>query len=291
MSHPTVSRSVVALVALLSACAAHSARPAADDRAHLAAMAREHAHETPAPNASEQAPRQAVTAEGVTYATVEGQPVRGYLARPAHVAAGQRLPGIVVIHEWWGLNDNVRMMTRRLAGEGYQALAVDLYGRTAATPEEARALMGEAMTAPDRLAANLRAATAFLQDAHGAPRLGVVGWCFGGGWSLQTALREPARIDAAVMYYGRPVTDRALLGALDAPLLGLFGEDDQGIPVAGVREMETALRELHKDVTVQVYPGAGHAFANPSGQSYRAAAADDAWQRVTAFFARHLQGG
>jgi carboxymethylenebutenolidase len=290
--HP-IARSplALALALTLSACASTAARPAADDAAHLAAMAHEHGHETPTPNASDQPPRQEVTAEEVTYFTLDGHPVRGYYARLAHVAEGQRLPGIVVIHEWWGLNDNVRVMTRRLAGEGYQALAVDLYGRTATTPDAARALMGEAMATPDRLVTNLRAATAFLQDAHGAPRLGVVGWCFGGAWSLQTALREPARIDAAVMYYGRTVTDRTLLGALDAPLLGLFGEDDQGIPVAGVREMETALRELHKDVTVQVYPGAGHAFANPSGQSYRAAAADDAWQRVTAFFARHLQGG
>lgn len=285
-----VSRfAAVALFTLVVACAARS--PNAADQAHLNAMAREHARETPAANASVRAPRQEVTDEEVVYGTVEGQPARGYLARPAHVTSGERLPGIVVIHEWWGLNDNIRMMTRRLAGEGYQALAVDMYGRVATTPEQARTYMGEVMANPDRGVAHLRAATAFLQDARGAPRLGVIGWCFGGGWSLQAALRLPERIDAAVMFYGRVVTDRAQLATLDAPLLGLFGADDQGIPLDGVRQMEGTLRELGKDVTVQVYAGAGHAFANPSGQSYRPEAADDAWQRVTDFFARHLRGG
>ena len=285
----TTRRPALVAALALAACASRAPAPTAADRGHLDAMSHAHAYETPTANGAEQPPRQEVSAEEVAYGTADGRPLRGYYARPAHAAASERLPGVVVIHEWWGLNDNVRMMTRRLAGEGYQALAVDLYGSVATTPEQARALMGEVMAAPARGVTNLEAATAFLQDSHGAPRLGVVGWCFGGGWSLQAALRMPARIDAAVMFYGRVVTDRAQLGALDAPLLGLFGEDDTGIPMAGVREMESALRELHKDVTVQVYPGAGHAFANPSGQSYRPEAAEDAWRRVTAFFARHLQ--
>lgn len=282
------SASRASILALLSLCASCAAGTSTADRAHLQAMMREHAHETPTANASNQPPRQEVTAEEVVYGTVEGRPATGYFARPAHAADGAALPGIVVVHEWWGLNDNVRMMTRRLAGEGHQVLAVDMYGRVASTPEQAREYMGAVMANPELGVAHLRAATAFLQDGRRAPRLGVVGWCFGGGWSLQAALRLPERIDAAVMYYGRVVTDRAQLAPLDAPLLGLFGAEDQGIPVAGVREMETALRASGKDVTVVVYPGAGHAFANPSGQSYRADAADDAWRRTTEFFARHL---
>jgi carboxymethylenebutenolidase len=278
----------LALASLLVACAGSARSTSADDQAHLAAMAREHAHDTPAANASAQEPRQPVIAADVVYGEVEGRPARGSFARPSVAPEEQNLPGIVVVHEWWGLNDNVRMMTRRLAGEGYAVLAVDMYGRVASTPEQAREYMGEVMAHPDRGVAHLTAATAYLQDTRHAPRLGVVGWCFGGGWSLQAALRLPARIDAAVMYYGRVVSDRAQLTALDAPLLGLFGADDTGIPVASVREMEATLRALGKDVTIEVYPGAGHAFANPSGQGYRAEAADDAWRRTTAFFARHL---
>jgi carboxymethylenebutenolidase len=140
-------------------------------------------------------------------------------------------------------------------------------------------------------AEHVRAGTEFLSVRQRAPKVGVLGWCFGGGWALQTALLEPDRINAAVMYYGRPITDPGRLAALRAPVLGLFGAEDRGIPVALVREMETALRSQSKEVTVQVYEGAGHAFANPSGESYRAAAADDAWARTTAFFAQHLRAG
>lgn len=258
------------------------------DRAHLDAMSREHARDTPTANASAMEPRVAVTAEEVTYGELDGRPLRGYLARPA--VSTETPNAILVIHEWWGLNDNVRMMTRRLAGEGYQALAVDLYGgRSASTPDEARALMGEVMAHRDAGVANLRAGAAYLHTQRRAGRMGVVGWCFGGGWSLQAALNLPESVDAAVMYYGHPVIDRAQLDRLDAPLLGLFGEADTGIPLATVREMESTLRELHKDVTIQVYPGARHAFANPSGQSYQPEAAADAWRRTTEFFARTLR--
>ncbi len=282
---PRDVRLALALALVAPACA-HT-----DDRAHLDAMSRAHAHETPAANGADQPPRQEVSAEDVVYATIEGRPVRGYLARPARAAATERLPGVLVIHEWWGLNDNIRMMTRRIAGEGYQALAVDLYGRTAATPEEARAAMGEAMAHADGIDANLRAGAAYLRDTRAAPMMGVVGWCFGGGWSLEAALRMPERVDAVVVYYGRVVTDRDRLARLHAPMLGLYGGADQSIPIADVRRMEATLRELGKDVTVQVYEGAGHAFANPSGQSYQPQAAGDAWRRTVAFFARHLRGG
>ncbi|HET6229626.1 MAG TPA: dienelactone hydrolase family protein [Longimicrobiaceae bacterium] len=277
---------------LATACSRTAAmnKPNPADSAHVDAMARMHANETPAPNASAAEPRRPVTAEEVTYATVDGKPVRGYLARPSG-GAGNNLPALVVIHEWWGLNDNVRMMTRRLAGEGYQALAVDLYGgEAAATPAQATALMRASMANPAGGQDNLKQAAAYLRS-RGAPKLGVIGWCFGGGWSLESALFMPDQVDADVVYYGRPVTDRARLAALRAPLLGLYGGLDQGIPVATVRQMETELRALGKNVDIHVYPDANHAFANPSGQSYNPAAAEDAWRRTVVFFNQHLQHG
>jgi carboxymethylenebutenolidase len=283
-----------------AAAAAPSTAAAAAGAADLEAMAAAHQHDRPAATpAATAAPAQAVDAEAVTFGEAAGKPARGYLAHPretpgkAHggtAMARVPLPGILVIHEWWGLNDNIKAMTRRLAGEGYTALAVDLYdGKVADNPDGAKQLMGAVMANPAAALAVLRAADDYLKR-QGASKIGVIGWCFGGAWSLQTALELPQGIDAAVVYYGRPESDRARLERLRAPLLGFFGADDQSIPPAAVREMEATLKQLGKDVEIHIYDGAGHAFANPSGTSYRPAAADDAWKRTVAFFKQHLKG-
>jgi carboxymethylenebutenolidase len=197
---------------------------------------------------------------------------------------------VILIHEWWGLNDNIRQMARRLAGEGYSALAVDLYeGRVASDPDTARALMQDAMQRGDALIDNLKAARAYLAEHEQAPRIGVVGWCFGGGWALQAGLRLGADLDAVVMYYGRVESDPRELSRLAAPLLGLFGGRDRAIPVAGVRAFEQELARLGKTAEVRVYPDADHAFANPSGGNYDPEAARDAWARTLDFLAKHLQ--
>ena len=290
---PRVRRPLLVLALALAATPAVSQQqpqtPAASaDRAHLDAMSREHAGHTPvASPATAPAPRQEVEAREVSYGTADGKPVRGYLARPRRGA--NNLPAVVLVHEWWGLNDNIRTMARRLAGEGYQVLAVDMLGgRVAADAQQARELTAEVMRNSSAGAANLRSAAEFLRG-RGATRVGVMGWCFGGAWALQAGLFMPEQVDALVVLYGRVVTDRDRLANLDAPLLGLYGGRDQGIPVEQVREMETILRELNKDVTIQVYENAAHAFANPSGQAYDAAAAEDAWRRSTEFLARHLR--
>jgi carboxymethylenebutenolidase len=254
-------------------------------------MAAQHQHDRPAATpAATAAPAQPVTAEEVVFGDVKGQPARGYLARPQAPPAGGHLPGLIVIHEWWGLNDNIKAATRRLAGEGYTALAVDLYGgKVADTPDGAKQLMGGVLANRAAAFAVLRAADEYLKR-QGAPEVGVIGWCFGGAWSLQTALEIPLGIDAAVVYYGQPEKDRARLERLRAPLLGLYGADDQSIPPAAVHEMEATLKQLGKSVEIHIYEGAGHAFANPSGTNYRPAAAEDAWQRTVAFFKQHLKG-
>jgi carboxymethylenebutenolidase len=254
-------------------------------------MAAQHQHDRPAATpAATAAPAQPVTAEEVVIGEVQGQAARGYLARPQAPPAGAHLPGLIVIHEWWGLNDNIKAATRRLAGEGYTALAVDLYGgKVADTPDAAKQLMGGVLANREAAFAVLRAADDYLKR-QGTPRIGVIGWCFGGAWSLQTALEIPQGIDAAVVYYGQPEKDRARLERLRAPLLGLYGADDQSIPPAAVHEMEGTLKQLGKSVEIHVYEGAGHAFANPSGTNYRPAAAEDAWQRTVAFFKQRLKG-
>ncbi|HEY7215290.1 MAG TPA: dienelactone hydrolase family protein [Thermoanaerobaculia bacterium] len=262
----------------------------ADERSTMDRMAQEHQHDKPAATqAAKEEPAQPVNAEDVTYGEVGGKPLHGYLARPR--AARGALPGLIVIQEWWGLNDNMKAMTRRLAGEGYQALAVDLYGgQVADTPDAATKLMNAVLQNRAAGEENIRRAVAF-QEGKGVTKLGVIGWCFGGGWSLATTLLAPDKIDATVIYYGHLETDPAKLATIKSPILGFFGAQDQSIPVATVKEFESALKKLGKPVEIHVYEGAGHAFANPSGGNYRPEAAKDSWQRTVAFFARHLKGG
>lgn len=251
-------------------------------------MAEEHKDDTPvASPAADAEPAAAVETARVVYSQHDGGEVTGFLARPADAAADA--PGMIVIHEWWGLNENIESMARQLAGEGYLALAVDLYGgRVAEDRDTARALMTEAGGRREAVEQNLRDAYAYL-TGQGATKVGSIGWCFGGGWSLQTALLLPDQLAAAVVYYGRLETDRDRLATLTAPVLGHFGSEDQGIPIDGVRAFETALTELGKDARIHVYEGANHAFANPSGGRYDAAAAEQAWERTSTFLEEILK--
>jgi carboxymethylenebutenolidase len=273
---------------LLVALGARSAM-AMSDQQYLLAMSAMHMDDVPvASPAAMQKPAQPVRGTEVVYATVNGKPVHGYLSEP--VNGKGPLPGIIVIHEWWGLNDNIRSMADQLAGEGYAALAVDLYGGHAATtPQAAENLMKGVLADTFAASSNLRQAYVYLHDTEHAPRIGVIGWCFGGGWSLETALMLPDRINATVMYYGRPVDDVAALSKLRMPLLGFFGEEDRGITPADVQAFQTALAQAHVRAEIHEYPGAGHAFANPSGENYRPKVAADAWKRTLAFFARYLK--
>jgi carboxymethylenebutenolidase len=226
----------------------------------------------------------------MAYTEYRDELVYGYFSAPADMF--EPLPAIIMIHEWWGLNDNIRAMADRLAGEGYIVFAVDLFrGKVASTPGEARVLMMAAVEDPEAARENIRAAFNFASNTAGAPRIGSVGWCFGGGWSLNTAQLFPEELDAAVIYYGQVTADEELLRPIGAPILGLFAADDAGIKVASVEAFRDALEKLRKNYTVHIYPGVGHAFANPSGRNYDAATADDAWRRTLEFFDLHLSIG
>jgi len=286
MKKASLALSVLCVLAVLFVLSLSPAR--ADE---TSAMAEQHKHDKPtATPAATTAPAQAVTGEDVVYATVGCQPVHGYLAHPAKAPA-KPLPGLIVIHEWWGLNDNIRGMAKRLAGEGYTALAIDLYGgQTADTPDKAKELMGAVLkdTAPGQ--ENVKQAYDFLKTKEKAPQVGVIGWCFGGGWSLQTALLLPDKIAATVIYYGHLETDKAKLAPLKMPILGFFGGKDQSIPVASIQEFEKTLKGLGKSVEIHVYDDADHAFANASGGNYNPKDAEDAWKRTTAFLKKNLKG-
>jgi len=227
-----------------------------------------------------------VRAHPVVYGHRDGAKIEGYLAEPT--AAGKNTPGIIVIHEWWGLNDNNRAMTRKLSALGLRALAVDLYhGKVATTPAAAEALMRGALEAPGEAKDNLRQAYQYLA-AQGSRRIGVIGWCFGGGWALQTALLYPRDLAAAIIYYGRLVTDPAALKGLKVPIQGHFGSLDTLNSRATIERFQKELKAQGTPVEVYIYPGAGHAFANPSGTRYNAKAADAAWSRSVKFLRNYL---
>ena len=255
---------------------------------YVARMEREHATDKPvASPAADVEPGEEVVSKEVVYAGIDGKDIVGYLALPA---AGEPTAGVLVIHEWWGLNDNIKSMARQLAGEGYAALAVDLYeGELAETREDAGRLARASGSNPERGRQNLQQAWEYLKAEGGVSKVGVIGWCFGGGWSLQAALMLGSDIDAAVIYYGRVVTDRDDLEPLVSPVLGIFGAEDGGIPVATVREFQTTLDLLGKNASIHIYEGADHAFANPSGTRYNKDAAEDAWSKTLAFLGHHLR--
>lgn len=280
----------IAACAALQACGT-SEEPVAPAPDAVPATAAEPQHDAPVPTpAIDAPPRVPIFEQELAYGESARSNLVGYLAMPQDAA--EPLPGIIVIHEWWGLNDNMKAMTRRLAGEGYVALAVDLYGgATAATPDAAQALMSALYADPDAARNNLRQAYDYLEKYAFAPRIATVGWDLGGGWSLQTALSYPGALDAAVMYYGQILTDRDRLAPLTAPVLGFFGGEDASIPVREVQQFRSTLMELGKNAEVLIVPRVDHAFANPSGGNYDARAADETWATTLAFLERHLKLG
>jgi carboxymethylenebutenolidase len=214
--------------------------------------------------------------------------VSGYLAAPE--GAGKK-PAVVVIHEWWGLNDFAKGKADSLAKQGYVALAVDLYrGKVASDADVAHQLMRG--MPEDRALRDLKVAVAYLRsrpDVDGK-HVGAIGWCMGGGWSLNLAIAEPA-LAGAVIYYGHLMTEDATIKGLAVPLLGNFGGKDQGIPAESVSEFEKKAKTAGKSVDFKIYPEAGHAFASSRDPKvFRAADAKDADARTDAFFAKVLKG-
>ena len=199
------------------------------------------------------------------------------------------LPAVIMIHEWWGLDDNVRAKADRLAGAGYIVFAVDLFGgKTATTPSGARALMLSVIEDPESASEKLRSAYRFVSETAGAPTVATLGWRFGGTWALNTALLLPDDIAAVVIYYAQVTADEEKLGPVSAPVLGLFAGDDAGVKKESVEAFRGALQRLRKDFDIQIYDGVRQGFANEDATNYDRNAADDAWQRTIEFLQRHL---
>ena len=230
----------------------------------------------------------AFSAESKTVSYKSGdETVQGLLYTPPGTGP---FPAIIVIHEWWGLNDWVKEQASKLADEGYVALAVDLYrGKVAKTPDEAHEIMRG--VPEDRAKRDLHAAFGFLasQPSVRKDRIAAIGWCMGGGYSLDVALQEPA-LAADVINYGHLATDPDALKKINAPILGIFGAQDRGIPVADVRKFGETLDHMGKKIDIKIYDDAGHAFQNPNNKDgYRAADTADAWKLTSDFLATNLK--
>lgn len=211
---------------------------------------------------------------------------KAYLSLPREAKAP--LPALVVIHEWWGLNDNIKHWSDRLADEGYAALAVDLYGgKVADNPDTAMQLM-KAVKADEAVAILLKAHAFLASDPRiKAKKRGSIGWCFGGAQSLALALHAPD-LDAAVIYYGPPVTDPAELKKIKARTLAIYGTKDPSIPKDRVDALEKGLKEAGVKAEILRYD-ANHAFANPSNPNYDMKNASAAWEKVRAFLKETLK--
>jgi len=224
------------------------------------------------------------TLDTVTLARPDGKKVSAALALPDASTA----PAVLLIHEWWGLNDQIKAVAAELAKEGYIALAVDLYdGNVAATPEDARRYMS-AVDAADATA-TLAAWMGWLRaHAKGNGKLATLGWCFGGAWSLNASLAAPA--DATVIYYGRVPDSAATLAALKGPVMGHFAGKDKFITADKmVPAFQAALAAAGKESSIHIYPDSDHAFANPTGARYDAGDAATAWRRTLAFLNANLR--
>jgi len=228
---------------------------------------------------------EAPPAKGTMVALADGS--KAYLTLPEHAKPG--LPAVVVIHEWWGLNSHIKYWADRLTLTGRAALAVDLYGGKSATDRKtAGELMQAASKDVPKAVATLLAARDFVKKDPrvAATKIGSIGWCFGGGMSLQLAIAAPD-LDACVMYYGFPVDDPAKLAAIKAPLLGIWGNKDAAITPAKVDAFDKELTDAKVAHKFFRYDAA-HAFANPSNDIYDAKSAADAFEKVKAFFDEKL---
>ena len=219
---------------------------------------------------------------------------QGYLVYPVSSTDSQgKLPAVVMIHEWWGLNQNIKDMANLLAKQGFVVLAADLYhGNVTDNPQVAMDLVQIARNDQNSSVANLQAAVKYLSLAPNvdSTKIASLGWCFGGGQSLQLALNSQEHpLAATILYYGTPlVTDKESLAKIKWPVLGIFGDNDQAIPIPEINQFRTSLNQSGITNEIEIYKGVGHAFANPSGDNYAPKETADAWERTLSFLKKYV---
>ena len=260
--------------------------PSANADHHELGEFEDHRHDTPTTTeGAKRAPQSATISSEVIYGQSGDQLHKGYLSQPENIKAKS---GLIVIHEWWGLNEDIHLMADQLAGLGYHSLAVDLYdGKSAEGVREAFQLMTGLSKNEDAALANLKEAYDYLTNELGAEKVGIIGWCLGGKWSLRGSLMLPNEIDATVIYYGSLIDDREQLATLEMPIIGFVGTKDRPY-INQFIQFDKDLKALNKDYSIHFYEGAGHAFSNASGTAYEPEAAEDSWKKTVEFLTKHL---
>ena len=226
----------------------------------------------------------------VSFNRPDGKSVNGYLVEPQ---AGSKAPGMVVIQEWWGLNDQIRGVADKVAKAGYRVLVPDLYrGKTAVDAKEANHLM-TGLNFGDAAGQDIRGAVQYLKKS-GSPKVGVTGFCMGGALTVLSAVNIP-EMDAGVIWYGYPPLEYVDASKIKAPLLGHWATQDQAFAIGGVDKLEEKLRAAKVNFEFHRY-NCKHAFANETADSkgldmlkYDAKAAGQAWQRTMDFLAKQLK--
>ena len=226
----------------------------------------------------------------IEYKRPDGQSVNGYLAEPAQA---QNAPGVVVIQEWWGLDDEVKSVADRLAKAGYRALVPDLYrGNLALEAKEAEHLMGD-LNFGDAAGQDIRGAVQYLK-ATGSAKVAVTGFCMGGALTVLSACNVP-ELDGTVVWYGYPPLEYVDAKAITKPMMAHWATHDEFFAIAGVDQLDAKLNDA--GVAHEFYRyDAKHAFANPKSDSrglpplqYNPEAAKLAWDRTLNFLKKHLQ--
>lgn len=210
--------------------------------------------------------------------------VSGYLAKPMRPGS---YPGIVMIHEWWGLNNYIKMTAEELAEEGYVVLAVDLF-QGDVTNDPNRAMKLARSVKQEQASNNLRSAVQYLRQKENVSKIASLGWCFGGAQSLKLAL-SGEQLNATVIYYGNLTSDKKELARIHWPVLGIFGAEDEVVLEKEVNLFKKTLKELKIPNDIYIYPGVGHAFANPSNPDYGAKETIDAWNKMLGFLEKNLK--
>ncbi|HVS69906.1 MAG TPA: dienelactone hydrolase family protein [Phycisphaerae bacterium] len=239
----------------------------------------------------------AAKAGWITRKSQDGRDVRLYFAEPANLNKAHPTAAVILVQEWWGVNDDMQERTREFAQHGYYAVAPDLfYGKTTDDPAKA-AQLKDGMTDAAAMTAMKTGLDLISEEARNGvvnpQRVGVVGWCMGGTEALDLAMHD-GRIHATAIFYGPLETDWLKLKPIDGPVLGIFGNNDKAPSPADVNKFVVALKQAGKqgdNVTIYRFDGVGHAFASKSAAkmgAYNEAKAKDAWGKMWAWFAKKL---
>ncbi len=227
----------------------------------------------------------------------------GYLVYPININNNnnslnffkvEKIPAVLMIHEWWGLNDNIKNMADKLAEEGYVVLAVDLFnGKIALNPTDAMKLVKETMENSNESLSNMKAGIKYLSSLEfvDSSKIASLGWCFGGGQSLQLSLNTDSnnQLAATVIYYGNLITEKQQLSKINWPVLGIFGSEDKNIPVSEIKKFQDSLISNNISSEIYIYKGVGHAFANPTGDNFAPKETQDAWEKTLNFLEKNLR--